>query len=101
MKKDLPNIFKGKVNRNINQKEAVISSNNQNIEEKEKEYTDVYKEIKEIFNSESFIYKADTLITFYSGEKIKKTIIGRNNNSLITMDDDLIDINSIEKIEMI
>lgn len=101
MKKDLPNIFKGKVNRNINQKEAVISNNNQNIEEEEKEYTDVDKEIKEIFNSESFIYKADTLITFYSGEKIKKTIIGRNNNSLITMDDDLIDINSIEKIEMI
>lgn len=106
MKKDLPNIFKGKVDRSVNQREVVITNNNdENIIENEidekKSLSSVDKKIKEIFNSESFIYKADTLITLSSGEKIKKTIIGKNNNSLITMDDDLIDISSIEKIETI
>jgi hypothetical protein len=36
-----------------------------------------------------------------TGEVIEKTIIGKNNNSLITMDDELIDVNSIKKIELL
>jgi len=106
MKKDLPNIFRGKVSKSVNQKETVINRYIREdiiprLDEKENSSSSVSKQISEIFNSESFIYKADTLITLYSGDKIKKTIIGKNNNSLITMDDDLIDINSIKKIERI
>lgn len=102
MKKELPNIFKGKVTRNLNQKETIINKEEKiNEENTTKGHKNINKQIKDIFNSETFIYKADTLITLKTGEKLKKTIIGKNNNSLITMDDELIDISSIELIELI
>ena len=105
MKKDLPHIFKGKVEKNLNQNETVINKEIEvydHIDEiVRKDLDSVNRQINNIFNSENFIYKADTLITLKSGEKVKKTIIGKNNNSLITMDDDLIEINSIENIEKI
>ena len=98
MDKDLPNIYKGVVNTNNNQNESVLG------EEKEKitiDNKDIKKDINRIFNSPSFIYKADVLITLSDSKTIKKTIIGKNNNSLITIDDELININNISKIEKI
>ena len=97
MKKKLPNIYKGIVNKNLNQTETYVNKE----QKEENEYMRIYEQIKKIFNSSSFIYKADTIITLNNGEKIKKTIIGKNNNSLITMDDELIDISSIIKIEQV
>ena len=96
MKKELSNIYKGKIIKNHNQEEVYISK-----EEPKKEIKNINKQINDIFNSSNFIYKADTLITLNNGDKIKKTIIGKTDNSLITMDDDLIDINSIYQIEFI
>lgn len=90
----LPNIFKGKAPRNINQEISVISHND--INER-----NINSQIKDIFNSENYVYKAETIITLNNGEKIKKTIIGKTNNSLITMDDELINISNISKIELI
>ncbi len=95
MNKKLPNIFKGTVDRNNNQD---ISFINKEVVEEE---IDVNKQIKNVFNSNEFVYKADTRITLSTGEVIEKTIIGKNNNSLITMDDELIDVNSISKIELL
>ncbi len=95
MKKDLPNIYKGKINKNLNQEEVYVKK------DVIKKDISVNKQIKDIFNSSNFIYKADTLITLNNGDKVKKTIIGKTNNSLITMDDELIDINSISQIETI
>lgn len=95
MKKDLPNIYKGKINKNLNQEEVYVKK------DVIKKDVSVNKQIKDIFNSSNFIYKADTLITLNNGDKVKKTIIGKTNNSLITMDDELIDINSISQIETI
>ena len=100
MDKDLPNIYKGVVNSNNNQDKSVLG---ENIEKKEDVKLDknIDKEINKIFNSKEFIYKAEVLITLNNNENIKKTIIGKNNNSLITIDDELIDINNISKIELI
>ena len=100
MKKDLPNIYKGKINKNLNQEEVYVKKD---VIKKDviKKDVSVNKQIKDIFNSSNFIYKADTLITLNNGDKVKKTIIGKTNNSLITMDDELIDINSISQIETI
>ena len=97
MSKILPNIFKGKAPKNNNQEKSVI--NNESVEE-QKEEKSINKQIKDIFTSDSFVYKADTIITLNSGEVIKKTIIGKNNNSLITIDDELIDVRTISKIEL-
>ncbi len=100
MDKDLPNIYKGVVNSNNNQDKSVLG---ENIEKKEDIKLDknIDKEINKIFNSKDFIYKAEVLITLNNNENIKKTIIGKNNNSLITIDDELIDINNISKIDLI
>jgi hypothetical protein len=96
MSKDLPNIFKGIINKDNNQEKSVLGEKKKEIINK-----DVNKEIRKIFTSKDFIYKAEVLITLKDNTKIKKTIIGTNNNSLITIDDELIDINNISQIELI
>lgn len=101
MDKDLPNIYKGVVNTDNNQDKSVLG---EEVVDNKKEFKiekDINKDINKIFNSSEFIYKAEVLITLKDNEKIKKTIIGKNNNSLITIDDELIDINNISKIELI
>lgn len=94
MKKELPKIYKGKVNNINNQKMTTLN----NYETKEE--ININRQIKDIFSSSKFVYKSDTIITLKTGEIINKTIIGKNNNSLITIDGDLLDISSIEKIEL-
>lgn len=96
MDKDLPNIYKGTVNNSNNQDKSILG---EILEVKENK--DVEKDIKKILTSKDFLYKAEVLITLKDNNKIKKTIIGSNNNSLITIDDELIDINNIQEIELI
>lgn len=96
MDKDLPNIYKGTVNNSNNQDKSILG---ETLEVKENK--DVKKNIKKILTSKDFLYKAEVLITLKDNSKIKKTIIGSNNNSLITIDDELIDINNIQEIELI
>ena len=94
----LPNIFKGKAPNNNNQESSVIRNTKEDKVEIVEENID--KQIKRIFSSDSFVYKADTTITLTNGEIINKTIIGRTNDSLITLDDELIDVKNISKIEL-
>lgn len=101
MSKELPNIYKGNVTNNLNQKETILKDAELVKDVNKNEYKSVDRQIKDIFSSDTFIYKAETLITLNDGNKIKKTIIGKSNNSLITMDDELIDINRIVQIELI
>ena len=92
MKKGLPNMYKGQVrSASKNQKETLVNSIKEEINVKEK--------INDIFNSPRYVYKADVSITTNNGEVLKKTIIGRTNNSLITMDDELIDVSNISQID--
>ena len=96
MKKILPNLYKGKVNKvSKNQKETFI-----NKEEKKKK-VNVDKQVNDIFSSPNYVYKADVSIITTTGETIKKTIIGRTNNSLITIDDELIDVSKISQIDFL
>ena len=104
MKKKLPNIYKGKVkNNSVNQKQSTISSyaNNEIYENEEVDERSINRQIKDIFNSENFVYKADVSILTNDGNILKKTIIGRTNNSLITIDDELIDVSKISKIDFL
>lgn len=97
MDKDLPNIYKGNVSNSNNQDKSILG-------EKEilnENNNDIKKDIRKILTSKEFLYKAEVLITLKDNNRIKKTIIGSNNNSLITIDDELIDINNISQIELI
>ncbi|MBO5182895.1 MAG: hypothetical protein J6B64_00685 [Bacilli bacterium] len=110
MKKKLPGIYKGTVKAiNINQKQAIFSKN---YEEEKTEiaaddkinYTEgnnINRKIKDIFSSPSYVYRANVTITMQDGAIIKKTIIGRTNNSLITIDDELIDVSKISQIDFL
>ena len=51
-----------------------------------------------MFNSTSYIYKADVKITLKNGS-ISKRIVGRNSTHLITIDNELIPITDILDIE--
>ena len=102
MTKKLPNIFRGKAPKNLNQTTSIINQDDEITDIKgEEEEKSVNRQIKDVFSSENFVYKADTLITMIDGTTIKKTIIGKTNDSLITIDDELIEVNKISKIEIV
>lgn len=96
MDKDLPNIYKGNVSNDNNQNESILGEKKDIVFKRS-----VDDQIRDVFNSPDFVYKADTFISLNNGDKIKKTIIGRSNNSLITIDDELINVKDIESIELI
>ena len=60
--------------------------------------TTVTQKINEIFNSPYYIYKAEVDITLDSG-KVTKKIIGKNQQNLITMDNEVIPIETIRDID--
>ena len=97
MDKDLPNIYKGNVSNSNNQDKSILGEK----EVLNENNNDIKKDIRKILTSKEFLYKAEVLITLKDNNRIKKTIIGSNNNSLITIDDELIDINNISQIELI
>lgn len=107
MKKILPSLYKGKVTSNVNrnQKQIVLSKIEDNITNvvvnDEVEDKSINRKIKDIFNSPNYVYKANVSITMNDGETFKKTIIGRTNNSLITIDDELIDVSKITQIDFL
>ena len=100
MNKKIPNIYKGTPPANLNQEKSIISTVTTEETFEEEVPKSINSQIKDIFSSSNFVYKADTKITLFSGETLEKTIIGRTNNSLITIDDELIDVKDIERIEV-
>ena len=100
MKKKLPSIYKGIIkSKPKNQKQSIVG--NEIIEEINKEEVNIARKIKDIFSSPNYVYKANVRIITSTGEEIKKTIIGRTNNSLITIDDELIDVSKISQIDFL
>lgn len=104
MKKELPKMYHSQINKNINNVQCTYSSinkgkNNNNDRALNTNYTlyDIETKITNIFNSPSFVYKADVNILTDSGLS-KKRIIGKKNGYLITMDNELIPIGTIKDI---
>lgn len=109
MKNKLPGVYANKSISNLNNNEKVYYSNkDSNITTTKKNKKDdrlpsligqsVEQKINTIFNSSNYVYKAKVEITLEDG-KVTKNIIGRNNVSLITMDNELIPIDKIIDIE--
>lgn len=106
MKKDLPSIFANKIDRKIeNNKTCCVTHKDDKREAEEiKEYKgirigkNINDKINDIFNSPKYVYKADVIITTNDGEQIKK-IVGKNGNNLITMENELINIDTINDIK--
>ena len=105
MNKKLPNIF---VNKNTgivkNNEEFYYGKDNINNETKiiDNNMKDILirKKIDDIFNSSSFIYKARVIITTKDNYK-EYTLIGRDKNKLLTIDNETILISDVLDIKKI
>lgn len=105
MNKKLPNIF---VNKNTgivkNNEEFYYGKDNINNETKiiDNNMKDILirKKIDDIFNSSSFIYKARVIITTKGNDK-EYTLIGRDKNKLLTIDNETILISDVLDIKKI
>ena len=102
MNKNLPKMYHNKINKPINSIQTIYSSmNNLNdIEDSNSiKYSNISidSKINRIFNSYDYVYKADvTIVT--DNDKLKKRIVARNKNNLITIDNEYIPINIIRDI---
>lgn len=104
MEKKLPHMYQNKIEKNIMNTQTVFSTLDRDFKEeikrtspiKERFFT-VEQKIYNIFNSNDYIYKADvTIIT--DKDTLKKRIVGKNRNNLITMDGEYIPISIIKDI---
>lgn len=108
MQKKLPKVFANDINEVNNNSRIFYSadsiekvddrSSNKLESVKKLKGKSILQKINEIFNSPYYIYKADVDITLDSG-KVTKKIIGKNSKNLITIENELISIDSIRDIE--
>lgn len=103
MKKELPKMYQSKINKPVPSIQKVYSTMNAKKEEKTETRTSKYssisidKKIDSIFSSPDYVYKADvTIVT--DTEEIKRRIIARNRNNIITIDNEYIPISIIRDI---
>lgn len=97
--KELPRVFRNSINKDIsNNKDYSMSKNKEREIKEEKNNINIYQKIKDIFSSYKYVYKADVVITTNEGV-LKKTLIGKKDNNLITIDNELIDISTIKDIK--
>ena len=100
MNKELPKMYHTKINKPINSIQKVYSTvNKDNLVIDEHRYSSVSidQKIANIFNSYDYVYKADvTIVT--DNDIMHKRIVARNNNNLITIDNEFIPINIIRDI---
>lgn len=105
MNKELPKMYQTRINKPITSIQKVYSTiekKNNTIDDrsvKETKYSSISidKKIDNIFNAYDYVYKADvTIVT--DGDVMKKRIVARNRNNLITIDNEFIPINIIRDI---
>lgn len=103
MKKELPKMYQNKINKTVPSIQKVYSTINTNNEYRTTNNNTRYsgisidKKIDSIFNSPDYVYKADvTIIT--DTEELKRRIIARNRNNIITIDNEYIPISIIRDI---
>ena len=98
MSKKIPRVYANKIDKKLNNNSTYYVSNEEKSEVKFKT-NDINKKINDIFNSTSYLYRANVVITLRSGDIVKK-IIGKNRNQLITIDNELIPIDDILDIRL-
>ena len=101
MDKKLPKVFANRnINKNNNEKTYHIKENDEIIQTNNVFNNTVNQKLKNIFNSNNFVYKMDVEITTNKGTFIKR-IVGKNKKNLITIDNELILISDIVDIKII
>lgn len=102
MKKDLPELFANKINKSLSNNDKVAVTKNEeerSIKKSTKIEKNINQKINDLFSSPKYVYKINAEITL-KDKKITKKIIGKNNNNLITIDNELIPIQDIIDISI-
>ena len=106
MSKKLPEVFHNTIDKEIKNNDNFYYSANEKKENISKDTNNsspikkgIRQKINEIFSSPNYIYKANVKIKI-GNETYKKRIIGRNQNYLITMNNETILIDDIQDIEL-
>lgn len=105
MEKKLPKIFANKIEKKIENNNKIYVSKNTEIKEVQPEIKQntksktIHQKINEIMNSKKYIYKIPVKIEL-KDKTITTKIIGKNNSSIITLDNELIKIEDIKNIEI-
>lgn len=102
--KELPKMYHNIIDKNINNNEKVYSTlynYKENIKNdryiNNRNNLTVEQKITNIFNSPNYIYKIDVKIVT-DNDTLRKRIVGKNKNNLITIDGEYIPINTIRDI---
>ena len=94
-------MYHNKINKTVNSIQKVYSSieNHENNELRQNKYSSISidQKIEQIFQEKDFVYKADVEI-ITDTETIRKRIVARNQNNLITIDNEYIPISIIRDI---
>lgn len=108
--KELPKMYRNKIDKEITNNEKIFSTiyntNNEIFTKNEDRSTivvnhknnyTVEQKIANIFNSPNYIYKIDVVIVTDNSNSTKR-IVGKTKTNLITMDNEYIPINTIRDI---
>ena len=108
MSKELPRMYQNKIKRAVPSIQKVYSTLNEKTELKEERESkstisaryssiSIEKKIENIFSSPDYVYKADvTIVT--DNETIKRSVIARNRNNIITINNEFIPLSIIRDI---
>lgn len=100
MDKKLPKMYAVNFDKEIKNNRELFSTLNRNDnvnKNTNNSYFDIRQKINNIFSAKDYIYKIDvTIVT--DNKVLNKRIIGKNNNNLITIDNEHIPISSIRDI---
>lgn len=99
MEKELPKMYHTKINKPVTSIQKIYRSidNNNDVINHNYDTISIDKKINNIFNSNDYVYKADvTIVT--DNDILKKRIIARNKNNIITIDNEFIPISIIRDI---
>ena len=97
--KELPKMYHTKINKTMNNTQKIYSTinNKESITDNKYFNISIDKKIDNIFNDTNFVYKADvTIVT--DTDTIRKRIVARNNNNIVTIDNEYIPISIIRDI---
>lgn len=97
MNNDLPSVYANKIDKEINNTQEVYYENRGSLTNKDNR--SVKRKINDIFTSPNFVYKKDVKIVTDKGI-LYKTIVGINNNHILTMDNEVVNIDEIIDIEV-
>lgn len=98
MKNDLPKVFANNINKKFNNtQELFYGLENDRINNKIT-IEELTKKLNNIFSDPNHVYKSTVIINI-NGKEEEKIIVGRNSNSIFTLEGEVINLSSIWDIK--